>query len=89
MMLSVIVPAYNEEQTAVWTAEKLGKMLSEAEIPYELIFVDDGSKDHTWQAIGLAIRWTRMCGACVFRAISARRRRFSQAWPMRRETARR
>lgn len=55
-MLSVIVPAYNEEQTAVWTAEKLGKILSEAEIPYELIFVDDGSKDHTWQAIfaGLA-----------------------------------
>lgn len=47
-MLSVIVPAYNEEQTAVWTAEKLGKILSEAEIPYELIFVDDGSKDHTW-----------------------------------------
>ena len=54
-MLSVIVPAYNEEQTAVWTAEKLGKILSEAEIPYELIFVDDGSKDHTWQAIGLGL----------------------------------
>ena len=78
-MLSVIVPAYNEEQTAVWTAEKLGKILSEAEIPYELIFVDRRS---AWR-----IRWTRMCGACVFRAISARRRRSSLAWRRRKAIA--
>ena len=85
-MLSVIVPAYNEEQTAVWTAEKLGKILSEAEIPYELIFVDDGSKDHTWQAIGLAHSLdAHVRGA--FRAISARRRRSSLAWRRRRVIA--
>ena len=81
-MLSVIVPAYNEEQTAVWTAEKLGKILSEAEIPYELIFVDDGSKDHTWQAIGLAhsldehvrgLRFSRNFGkeAAIFAGLAA------------------
>lgn len=81
-MLSVIVPAYNEEQTAVWTAEKLGKILSEAEIPYGLIFVDDGSKDHTWQAIGLAhsldahvrgLRFSRNFGkeAAIFAGLAA------------------
>lgn len=50
-LLSVIIPAYNEEQNIFRTAETIGRILSEAAIEYEIIFVDDGSKDSTWHSI--------------------------------------
>ncbi len=50
-MLSVIVPAYNEEQMIDTAAAKLTTVLTEARIPYEIIFIDDGSKDKTWAKI--------------------------------------
>ena len=50
-MLSVIIPAYNEEQMIPITSERINSVLSEASIPYEIIFVDDGSKDKTWSEI--------------------------------------
>ncbi len=50
-MLSVIIPAYNEEETVPEAAETISGILLDAGIPYELIFVDDGSKDRTWQCI--------------------------------------
>lgn len=53
-MLSVIVPAYNEEAMLEKTAAVIAGILSEAEIPCELLFVDDGSKDQTWMKIQLA-----------------------------------
>ena len=53
-MLSVIIPAFNEEAVIKTTHETLSKILKEAEIPYELIFIDDGSKDKTWDEISSA-----------------------------------
>lgn len=50
-LLSVIIPAYNEEQNIFRTAETVGRILSEAAIEYEINFVDDGSKDSTWHSI--------------------------------------
>lgn len=50
-MLSVIVPAYNEEAMIEKTAAVIGTVLTTAKIPHELIFVDDGSKDRTWKTI--------------------------------------
>ena len=50
-MLSVVIPAYNEEPMLLRTAHVLGELLSAEQIPYELIFVDDGSKDRTWDEI--------------------------------------
>ena len=50
-MLSVIIPAYNEEKMIPKTAEAVGKVLQEAAIDYEIIFINDGSKDGTWDAI--------------------------------------
>jgi len=52
--LSVILPAYNEEAMILRTADVIGSLLAGAGIDYELIFVDDGSKDATWQKIGEA-----------------------------------
>ena len=50
-MLSVILPAYNEEPMILKTASVIGNLLSNAQIDHELIFVDDGSKDRTWETI--------------------------------------
>jgi len=50
-MLSVILPAYNEEKMLSKAAKTIGQVLESEQIDYELVFVDDGSKDHTWEAI--------------------------------------
>lgn len=53
-MLSVVIPAYNEEKLIGLAAGRVGGLLREAGVPYELIFVDDGSADRTWEEIGQA-----------------------------------
>lgn len=53
-MLSVVIPAYNEEKLIGLAAGLVGGILRETGIPYELIFVDDGSADRTWEEIGQA-----------------------------------
>lgn len=50
-LLSVIIPSYNEEANIERTAETIGKVLSEAQIEYELLFVSDGSKDKTYELV--------------------------------------
>ena len=50
-MLSIILPSYNEEKMIPIAAKRLGEILSPEKIDYELLFVDDGSKDSTWQQI--------------------------------------
>ncbi len=50
-MLSVILPAYNEEKMIKKAAARIGQVLAGAEIPYEIVFVNDGSKDRTWEEI--------------------------------------
>lgn len=47
-LLSVVIPAFNEEENVANTAHVLGQVLAEANIRYELIFVSDGSKDKTF-----------------------------------------
>lgn len=50
-LLSVIIPAYNEDKMIQKTAGTISTLLEEATIPYEIIFVNDGSKDNTWNEI--------------------------------------
>lgn len=50
-MLSVIIPAYNEQENIKNTACVISGILHQAGIGYEIIFVDDGSKDSTWAEI--------------------------------------
>ncbi len=49
--LSIVLPSYNEEANIANTASKLGSLLKEAAIDYELLFVSDGSKDSTFAEI--------------------------------------
>lgn len=50
-MLSVVIPAYNEEPNIPLAVRAIGAALQREHIPYELVFVDDGSRDHTWACI--------------------------------------
>ena len=50
-MLSVILPSYNEEKMIPIASERLAGILGGAGIDYELVFVDDGSRDATWSEI--------------------------------------
>lgn len=50
-MLSVIIPAYNEEKCIKQAYTKIHSLLSESNIECELIFVDDGSVDLTYKMI--------------------------------------
>lgn len=50
-MLSVILPAYNEEKMIKKATDTISAILSAASIDYEIVFVNDGSKDNTWAEI--------------------------------------
>lgn len=50
-MISIVVPAYNEELVVEKTVFTINEIMTNADIPYELILVDDGSKDSTWEKI--------------------------------------
>ena len=50
-MLSVILPSYNEEKMIAIAAETIAGILKKENIDYELVFVNDGSKDATWENI--------------------------------------
>ena len=50
-MLSVIIPAYNEQENIEKTAQTIYGILKRENIPCEIIFVDDGSRADTWKII--------------------------------------
>ena len=49
MNLSVVVPVFNEEKNVEPLHDKIKKVLEEIGKEYEIIFVDDGSKDGTFE----------------------------------------
>ena len=50
-MISVVIPAYNEEENIRRAADIISGILEREKIPYELLFVNDGSNDRTWELI--------------------------------------
>jgi dolichol-phosphate mannosyltransferase len=50
-LLSVIIPAFNEEQMVQEASKRIRSVLNSADIPAEIIFIDDGSTDNTWGLI--------------------------------------
>jgi glycosyltransferase involved in cell wall biosynthesis len=50
-MLSIILPAYNEKQNIERTAKTLSGILEKEGIPFELLFISDGSVDGTYEEI--------------------------------------
>jgi dolichol-phosphate mannosyltransferase len=61
--LSIIVPVYNEQENILPLLREISAALSRAPQTWELVFVDDGSTDATWERIGDAQRQEpRVCG---------------------------
>jgi glycosyltransferase involved in cell wall biosynthesis len=51
MDLSIVIPAYNEDESIPELAEWIDRVCKSSDLSYEMIFVDDGSTDHTWDVI--------------------------------------
>lgn len=50
-LLSVVLPAYDEEGMLNKAYITISNILKNAHIEYELVFVDDGSRDRTWEIV--------------------------------------
>ena len=51
MDLTVLVPAYNEAESLPELAQWIDKVCISSSIDYELIIIDDGSSDNTWEVL--------------------------------------
>ncbi|MCW8897348.1 MAG: glycosyltransferase family 2 protein [Flavobacteriales bacterium] len=49
--ISVVIPLYNEEESLPELAEWIHNVLYHHHYSYEIIFVDDGSRDNSWKVI--------------------------------------
>lgn len=47
-LLSVVVPCYNEQEVFAELIKRLLSVLNGLSFPFEIVLVDDGSKDSTW-----------------------------------------
>jgi dolichol-phosphate mannosyltransferase len=46
-VISVLIPVYNEEENLRVIHERLSSVLGAMSMPYELLFINDGSKDQS------------------------------------------
>lgn len=51
MDISVVVPLYNEEESLPELAQWIERVMDSHGFSYELLFIDDGSTDRSWQVI--------------------------------------
>lgn len=66
--MSIVLPAYNEEQMIEKAAGVITELMKKEKISYELVFVNDGSKDQTWEKIvEVAERDPNVKGVCFSR----------------------
>lgn len=55
-LLSLVVPAFNEEEAMEQSFERTYKAMSSIGYPFEIIYIDDGSRDRTWEIISRLAR---------------------------------
>jgi dolichyl-phosphate beta-glucosyltransferase len=51
IFLSIVIPIYNEQYCIEYTLRKIISYMSDKDVNYELILVNDGSKDDTYEVI--------------------------------------
>ncbi|MFZ7116918.1 MAG: glycosyltransferase family 2 protein, partial [Bacteroidota bacterium] len=51
MDISVVIPLFNEDESLPELAAWIDRVMKQHKFSYEVIMVDDGSKDHSWQVI--------------------------------------
>ena len=50
-MISIIIPAFNEQENVKTIVEKIDNLLVDNNIKHEFVIVNDGSTDNTWEEI--------------------------------------
>ena len=50
-LLSVVIPARDEEESLPSTIEDIARTLAASQVPHEIVVVDDGSRDRTWAVL--------------------------------------
>lgn len=54
-MLSIVIPVFNEQESLIELHRQINETCLQHDIDYEIVFVDDGSSDGSWEIIqGLA-----------------------------------
>lgn len=62
-MLSIVIPVFNEQESLEALHQEIAEVAAAENYSVELIFVDDGSRDRSWEVIcGLAARDPRVRG---------------------------
>lgn len=51
IQISVVIPLFNEEESLPELSEWIVRVMGENNFTYEILFVDDGSKDQSWKVI--------------------------------------
>ena len=51
MDLSIVLPVYNEEESLDELTRRIERVCSAAKLSFEIIFIDDGSTDSSWEVI--------------------------------------
>lgn len=54
--ITVILPAYNESNTIEGIYQQMVNVLEPLELGYEILFIDDGSTDDTWEHISALVK---------------------------------
>ena len=68
MDISVLVPLYNEAESLPSLHEWIVRVMKEHAFSYEIVFVNDGSTDDSWQVIkGLQMHDANVRGICFRR----------------------
>ena len=51
VMLSLVIPVYNEEESLVALHEEICQVVAEHRYDVEILFIDDGSRDASWKIV--------------------------------------
>lgn len=51
IQISVVIPLYNEEESLPELCEWIARVMDENHFSYEVLFMDDGSRDRSWEVI--------------------------------------
>jgi glycosyltransferase involved in cell wall biosynthesis len=78
--LTVVVPAYNESAVLRTFHQRLQQVLAGLPLDSGVLYVDDGSRDDSWQVIQSLVALGRTSAPSSFRATSARRPHSPPVW---------
>ncbi|MEY5001939.1 MAG: hypothetical protein RLZZ211_1975 [Bacteroidota bacterium] len=51
MQLSIVIPLYNEAESLPELHDWIVRVMEQQQFSYEILFIDDGSKDNSWEVI--------------------------------------